>query len=342
MQQLLLIVAAVVFAYVFLHVAIPRSVDSGFAGCVDPPTWRCFASVDARGDLELASDGELAWWVGAATARSVRREAAANRRAMEELRQQVAWRVGGWIAPLLVDRTPADELRRQVAEGRYGEAVARFDEIVASLSTASANASALELAEIAGDLDRLTFLRASQQELAERLSPPLPRIFFWTSPSGSMLEVLAWALFGVLAELVFRTAESLRQGDFHPPDRFVGYAKLTIGPILALALVIAMVNGWIRPERVEVRVWTLPLVGFLFGFGSRGIAGLIDRGFDRILGTAGKAVPSGTRPEIVRRRELVEKLMRAHRPTDLEQLRRQLKDLANEVLETEVAARDEA
>jgi hypothetical protein len=342
MQQLLLLVAAVAFAYVFLHVAITQPAPSGLADCADPPTWRCFVSIDARGDLQLASDSELSWYVGGATARTVRREAAANRRAMEELRQRVAWRIGGWIAPLLVDRTPADALRRRVADGRYDAAVESFDEIVASLSTGSANESALELAEIAGDLDRLTLLRGSQQSLAERLSPPLPGIFFWTSPSLSMLEILAWALFGVLTDLVFRTAESLRQGEFHPPDRFVGYAKLTVGPILALALVIAMINGWLQPERVEVRVWTLPLAGFLFGYGSRGIAGAIDRGVDRILGVAGKPVSSGSRPEIVKRRELVEKLMNAHRPPDLKEMRRQLKDLANEVLETEVAARDES
>lgn len=342
LTQVMGLFAAALFLYAFLHAVISQPAPSGEPGCGDPPTWACFVAIDPLGDLRFANAVDLEWYVGRRTAETAMREAAANSRSMDEWRQRVGLRIGAQIAPLLVDRTPADALRRQVASGQYDEATRSFDEIIASLSTLSANGSAIELVGIGDDLDRLTNARRGQQALAERLSPPLSGLFFWTSPSFSILEVLFWAFFGVSTQLLVHTAESLRRGEFHPPERFAGYTRMMYGPILAVALVIATINGFIRPESFEVRVWTLPLIGFVFGYASRPTARLVDRLLERILGGGDDAVAVGPGPEIARRRVLIEKLFDAYRPSDLVEFRRQLRDLANEVVETEIAARDES
>jgi len=179
---------------------------------------------------------------------------------MEDLRQRVTWRVGGWIAPLLVDRAPADLLRRRVVGGFFDEAVENFDEIVDSLSTASANASALELAEIAADLDRLTQLRRDQQSLAERLAPPLPHIFFWTSPGLSMLEVLFWSLLGVLAVVTSVLAWQWRE--HRGPEMVVG---LCIGLVAAAAVAAGVGALLVRMRYGALDFDTVTLAGLAFG-----------------------------------------------------------------------------
>lgn len=340
--HVMLVFAAALFLYAFLHAAIVQPAPSGAPDCDDPASFACFVSVDPFGDLHVANAGDLDWYVGSATAQGVIRTADANSRAMGELRQRVGLRVGAQIAPLLVDRAPADALGRQVASGRYDEATRSFDEIVASLSTLSANGSAIELVGIAADLDRLAQLKREQQTLAERLSPTPSDPYFWTSPALSILEVLFWAFFGVSTQLLVRAAESLRRGGFRPPERVVGYAKLLYGPVLAVGLVGASINGLVRPDDPVVRVWTLPLVGFLCGYASRSIAHGVDRLLERVLGSGEAALPLAPGPEIEKRRELVEKLFVAHRPVDLVQLRRQLRELASEAVEAEIAAKEES
>jgi hypothetical protein len=340
--HVMLLFAAALFLYAFLHAAIVQPAPSGAPGCQAPPSWACFVAIDPLGDLRVVHAGHLDWYVGRATARDVLGRAESNSLALDELRQRIGLRVGAQIAPLLVDRAPADLLARQVASGRYDEAARSFDEIVASLSTLSANGSAIELVGISTDLDRLAQLKRDQQALAERLSPALPDAYFWTSPALSILEVLFWAFFGVSTQLLVRTAESLRRGEFRPPERVVGHTKLMYGPVLAVALVGASINGLIQPDDPVLRVWALPLVGFLCGYASRWIAHALDRLFERVFGRAEVAVPMGPGPEIEKRRELVEKLFVAHRPADLVQLRRQLRELSREAVEVEIAARDES
>ena len=154
-----------------------------------------------------------------------------------------------------------------------------------------------------------------------------------------MLEVLFWALFGVLTNLLVNATEYLRKGTFQPRERWVAYTKLLYGPIFAVILVLAMINGFFETESYEVRVWTLPLVSFLFGYASRRTARLIDRLLERFLGAAEKAIDAGPGPVAARRQALVDKLMDAYRPSDLPTLRAQAKELAREIVEAEVDGR---
>ena len=104
-------------------------------------------------------------------------------------------------------------------------------------------------------------------------------------------------------------------------------------------LVLAMINGFFQLESYEVRVWTLPLASFLFGYASRRTARLVDRLLERFLGAADEAIEVGPGPATARRRALVEKLADAYRPGDWQQLRTQAKQLAREIVETEVDGR---
>lgn len=340
-RHMMWLLAAGMVLYVALHWVLPDQPPSGAPGCTAELSWSCFGEVDELGDVHFLNPGDVHWYVGVQTAAAVRDLTHLNSQRMDELRRRVIVNAGGRIAPLLIDRAPVDALIREVASGRYGEASSTFEEIVGSLSTLSANGAAIELAETAADLDRLTTLRHRQQGLVERLTPPLSRLFFWTSPAYSMIEVLFWALFGVLTNLLVNATEYLRKGDFHPPERWVAYTKLMYGPILALILVFAMINGFFQPDSYEIRVWTLPLVSFIFGYGSRRTARVIDQVLERFMGAAEQAARVGPGPVTAKRRELVSRLMEAYRPTDLRELRSQLKNLAREVVETEASGREE-
>ena len=326
--------------YALLHVALPERPPTDAPGCTSELGPDCFGRVDELGDVELASPGDVDWYVGADEARRVREQAERNSREMDALRSAVVLRAGSRIAPLLLDRAPVDALIREVGRGEYAAAGQTFAGIVDSLSTASANVEAVALAEIGADLARLAVLERHQHALVARLTPPLARLFFWTSPAYSMLEVLFFALFGVLTNLLVNATEHLRKGDFHPPERWVAYTKLLYGPIIALILVFAMIHGFLRPESYEVRVWTLPGVSFLFGYASRRIARLIDSLLERVLGVADPAAREEPGPVTAERRDLVEKLAKAYRPRDLRELRQQLKELAHEAVEAEAAARE--
>jgi hypothetical protein len=340
-QRMMVLLAGVSIVYLLLHVAVTEPVPTSQDGCTAGLSWQCFARIDALGDLHFENPGDVDWYVGAATARAVREASNENSRIMDELRQRVAARAGAHLAPLLVEREAVDRLRRQVHAGRYAEAEATFESVVDALSTASANTKSLEIVELGQDLNRLAMLRREQEVLARRLTPPLSRLFFWTSPVYSIFEVLFWALFGVLTNLLVNATEYLRKGRFQPRERWVAYTKLLYGPIFALILVLAMINGFFRLESYEVRVWTLPLVSFLFGYASRRTARLVDRLLERFLGAADKAIDAGPGPATARRQALVEELADAYRPADWQQLRTQAKQLARAIVETEVDGRSD-
>jgi hypothetical protein len=338
-QRMMLLLAGVVVLYLFLHVVVTEPPPVSASGCTTSLGAACFATVDELGDLRVLNPGDVDWYVGARTALEVREQADANSEAMDVLRRRVASRAGAHLAPLMVDRAPADALRRQVTAGRYGEAQQTLDAIVEQLASGSANERSLEIVELAEGLDRLVALEREQHVLASRLTPPLSRLFFWTSPVYSMLEVLFWALFGVLTNLLVNATEYLRKGTFQPRERWVAYTKLLYGPIFGVILVLAMLNGFFEIESYEVRVWTLPLVSFLFGYASRRTARLIDRLLERFLGAAEKAIDVGPGPAAARRQALVDKLMDAYRPSDLQALRAQAKELAREIVEAELDGR---
>jgi len=337
--RMMALLVVVVVVYLVLHRVVREPPPTSAPGCTAERDWQCFAQVDALGDLQFVGQGDVDWYVGATTAAGVREQAVANSRTLDELRTRIATRAATHLAPMLLDRSPVDRLRQQVHAGRYDEATRTFDAIVSSLATPSANSRSLEIAELAQDLNQVVKLKREQFALARRLTPPVSNVFFWTSPVYSMLEVLFFSLFGVLTNLLVDAAEQLRRGRYQPLEQWVGYTKLLYGPLFAAVFVLAMINGLLGPESQPIRVWTLPLASFFFGYASRRIAGAIDRVLDRTFGEPQAAVARPPGPSMDRSHELVARLMEASRPTDFHQLRACAKELTREIVECEVEGR---
>ncbi len=132
------------------------------------------------------------------------------------------------------------------------------------------------------------------------------------------------------------SAEYLRKGDFQPIETWVAYPKLIYGPILAVVLVLALINGFFTVENYKLRVWTLPLVGFIFGYAARRTARLVEKVIERFLGKAEQGIAKGPEAASAKQTALVNDLKNALKPRNMEDLRSQAKKLAKEITENEV------
>jgi hypothetical protein len=139
------------------------------------------------------------------------------------------------------------------------------------------------LFEIQRLLERLESLQADQWRTVLALQRPEKFNLFWCTPAGSFWEVIFWTIFGVCANLLYHTAQALRRKEFSPVERSVGYAKLLYGPAVSVALALALVNGLASLMGDEVRVWSLPLLGFLFGYNARKAAQVVDHLSETVL-----------------------------------------------------------
>ena len=190
-------------------------------------------------------------------------------------------------------------------------------------------------------LSNLTKEKRQQEELIKQLRPPSAVGMFWTTPTLSVIEVFFWALFGVFTNLLLKSVEFLRKGTFKPLETWVAYAKLTYGPVLAVVLSLAIMVGWIDLGGYEVRVWTLPLVGFVFGFATRRTAQLVDRLVGAVMVRAEQSIDQG--PEAIREkhRAFYQRLLTSLRPRNWQELREQAKDVARATIEADVIDKEE-
>ena len=185
------------------------------------------------------------------------------------------------------------------------------------------------------EVSRLEGLKAQQLGALVGLGPPtFSRMFFWATPTLSIVEVLFFALFGVLTNLLVNSAEFLRKGEFRPAERWVAYTKLVYGPVLAVILTIAMVMGWFDAGGYPVRVYTLPLLGFVFGYASRRVVTLFDEIVGRILGSVGTSVREGPEAIALERREYLDTTRVTQPASSIDDLRRKAKELTYEYLKT--------
>ena len=162
---------------------------------------------------------------------------------------------------------------------------------------------------------------------------------FWTSPGGSLAEVLFWALLGVLTNLLLHGARYVSRHGYRPAERWVAYTKMTYGPMLALIVVMAMLNGWIDFGAYESRVWTLPFIGFILGYNSRKTASLLDRLGERLLGEADQSITDGPAAIAARTSARLEAL-RQVQPQTLAELRTAASALGAQLVLTQVARQE--
>jgi hypothetical protein len=310
-----LLVVAVI--YVVAHASVPNP----------KITWDNFATFDPSGEVTFKNFDEMDWYIGTDRAKvsidNIRDRnvqiAEANLRLRADLHR---------VSDALAQVGKSGGIDSQVRQGHYAEAFESLDHLVSILSLESRQS--LNTAAIGDRLFDLQRMASTQKAALEDLTPPVAQLFFWTSPNLAVMEVLFWGLFGVVTNLLVNAAEYLRKREYVMRERFVAYTKVVYGPILAMVLVLAILFGWFDLGPYTVRVWTLPLVGFIFGYCSRRTATLFDKIQDKVFGAAEKSVEEGPGPILEARRRNVERLREAARPLTLTDLRRDAKQLAGE------------
>ena len=305
--------------------------------------------VDSTGIAVFPDPQGIRWWIGGARADDVIESMISRNVGIRQTRASVSRLVESLV--VRTSRHPIEErdlggvirfgfdLRPLALSGDYSGLARELTLLESSRlapSTLSRNPSlARGIDNLQIEVSQLEELKAEQLHELVGLGPPtFSRMFFWTTPTLSIVEVLFFALFGVLTNLLVNSAEFLRKGEFRPAERWVAYTKLVYGPVLAVILTTAMVMGWFDAGGYNVRVYTLPLLGFVFGYASRRVVTLFDELVGRILGSVGTSVREGPEATALRRRQYLDSRSVTQAASSIDDLRRKAKELAYEYLKT--------
>ncbi|WP_342806586.1 hypothetical protein [Alteromonas sp. M12] len=296
-------------------------------------SWQYFAQISKIGEVDFKNLSDLDWYIDAQqsthTIGKIRDRSTTIYELFTKTKAQIFQ-----LKSHLNDHQQIVPVETLVNQGAYDEAYI----LVANIGTKLA-ASNLLPNTIKQNLFALSRLKRQQMVDLHTLSPP-SKLFMWTSPNLSMLEVLFWALFGVITNLLVNSAEYLRKQNFNPLERWVAYTKLIYGPILALVMVMAIMFGWFDIGPYEARVWTLPLIGFIFGYASRRTASLFDKLIEKVLGAATSSINEGPQKIYEERTKLLRALKSAAEPKSIDEIKRQAKELAHGLVESELAKKD--
>jgi hypothetical protein len=299
-------------------------------------TWRTFVCLDALGTPQFFNLADIDWYVGIDRAEPVITDLQQRAAQMSEMRTRIRAGLEVFRSSLTTDgRNAVDSIIENLSRGEYEAAYVALTVLIQT-----AGEDDVRDAEIQRHRDsilELQRMREAQRNDAVQLAPPLSRLFFWTSPSLSIVEVLFWALFGVLTNLLVNAAEYLRKDNFNPNEVWVAYTKLVYGPVLATVLVLALINGWFSVESYDIRVWSLPLVAFLFGYAARRTARLVDVVLARFLGQAEQGARAGPGAVAAERERNFALLRELTRPRSFKDFRDQAKKLARETVAIEAA-----
>ncbi len=113
--------------------------------------------------------------------------------------------------------------------------------------------------------------------------------FFWLEGDRKYLEVIFWAVFGVLASLLFVASECMRKNEFKPEELPVYWAKLFYAPLITLIIVfsykIITSSGEVKFDNTSIEII---IFSFVLGFFSGRAIELLNKIKDVILpGKAG-------------------------------------------------------
>ncbi|WP_394220784.1 hypothetical protein [Alteromonas gracilis] len=192
------------------------------------------------------------------------------------------------------------------------------------------------LSRLKGHLSQL-----KQQSFAQYIDASALRIsraqsFFWSSPEGSSAEIIFFAVFGVLANLLVKSAEYLRNNNFKQNERWVAYTKLVYGPIIAWILVTAIAVGWFDLGEYQIGTYSLPLLAFVLGFYSRKTVNLFSRLGDHLLGKAQASVEKGPAEILASRQAYQAQFLNLLAPRSYQEIKQTAFDIKDEIVKTEV------
>ncbi|MDO6695515.1 hypothetical protein Q4574_19605 [Aliiglaciecola sp. 3_MG-2023] len=327
--KLIVLLTLVIFVYLVSHLIVMHT-KSDEQGAI---SWKYFAQLSSTGEVNFKNLGDLDWYIGAEqsldTIAKIRDRSTSIFELFTKTKAQILQ-----LKLRVNDLKEITPIETQLDQGEYNNAYLLVAEVSSKLS-----ASNLLPNTIKENLFALDRLKQQQLNDLETLSPP-NKLFMWTSPNLSMLEILFWAVFGVITNLLVNSAEYLRKQNFNPLERWVAYTKLIYGPILALVMVMAIMFGWFDLGPYKARVWTLPLIGFIFGYASRRTAALFDKLIAKVLGEAEKSINEGPKKLYEERTKLIRALKSAAEPKGFGEIKSQAKELANGLVESQLAKKD--
>lgn len=306
------------------------------------PTIEKLVELTKEGEVRLLDPFALDWFVGVTRSKPVLERTAKRFEEMAQVRLDVERALAVVRHRGGSDFSAAmDQIDSLLLDASFNEASKRFALATEGLARSTREGVFGEnlIADFRLKMQRLVLLGTQQKNDIATLRPSLTSSIFWTDPVYSLAEVLFFALFGVLTNLLLQTSDCLSKGTYKPSERWVGYSKLAYGPFLALIAVLAIMNGWVDPK-YETRVWTLPLVGFVLGYASRRTAALIDRVSEAFLGKATESVEKGPEVAAAARVERANALLEAARPESLAGIKAQGSGLIRELVKAQVTKKE--
>lgn len=135
------------------------------------------------------------------------------------------------------------------------------------------------------DIDKI--IRYLPFKELNKILPTYPikqKSFFWLYDNWVYLEIIFWCLFGVLANLLFHTAEYLRKKQFETTEIYVQVAKFVYSPFCVIIIYICYNEIRTKGTQYDIQYSVYSLaVSFLLGFFSGRMIDLLNRLKDILL-----------------------------------------------------------
>jgi hypothetical protein len=337
LRLLVLVTVAVALLYCTLHIMKPAESTL--------PKSEEMASPQPDGSVLVASAEDILWIVGEAKAAPVVALLSERNEEIGRLRSELQRLVVEFNRRVrLTLRGQGKAFDTALRRWDYEAAVNALQGIQAALAPGTLTSERMRiLIELETVIKRLAELKKAQSATVATLRTPNRYLVFWSNPHGLLWEVVFWCLFGLLANLLYHTAEHLARNDFRPSESAVGLAKVIYTPFLAVAIILAFWAGLLELGGPETRAWALPLFGFLVGFSSRKAVDLVDRvghwffsRADRSL-ERDEAQPTATAAATARLQQL---LRHRSSPQTFPEVKTEAKILSTALLREEIAARE--
>lgn len=100
--------------------------------------------------------------------------------------------------------------------------------------------------DLAGNSPKPFYKEAINQFSAEELKIVLPTVpfrvksIFWLCGNKVFLEIIFWALFGLVASILFRVTEAIRNQDFHAKRIPIHLGKIIYAPLSAIVIIFSI------------------------------------------------------------------------------------------------------
>jgi len=248
-------------------------------------------AIDAYGRASIISQEDLDWSVGDPKGVPLVSQMSDRNKEITTRTDALSFQMQALAAAFY--RPSTLPIQQAVDGGNFSGAVQLIDELWTRSSPSTLSSSDIDLLiKVRQTLTELKELKVAQLATRNLLRPPEKFILFWSDPQGILVEVIFWALFGVLASLLFHSGVFVRQGRYVPMSITYAFTRIVYTPVIAVVLVLCVTVGILHVSSAGTRIWMIPLFGFLAGFNARKAAAVVSNlssaVLDKMSGSIGK------------------------------------------------------